>query len=76
VALRQLAQRRFAAADEDRLDRQARAVGQRHAALVPQGKHRAHEVLPVAHPPGHAVHHDPEGRECAFQDAANILAAC
>ncbi len=40
------------------------AVGQGHATGRPQRRDRAHQVLVVTHPPGHAVHDDAESLDC------------
>src|SRR6185436_2125814 len=49
---------RAVAADEDRIGHEARAVLQRHAALLADFQHRADQVLVHAHAPGDAVHDD------------------
>ena len=61
VPLRDRADPLRAAADQRELDRPARAVGQRDAALVADRQQRPDQVLPVAHAPGDAVHDDAEG---------------
>ena len=59
----ELGELRLGAADEDRLDLHAgHAVGEEHAALLADREDRAHEVLPVAHAAGDAVHDDADGR--------------
>ena len=45
--------------NEDRIHHQPVAVAENDAALVADGEDRADEVLIVAHPPGHAVHDQP-----------------
>jgi hypothetical protein len=49
------------AADEHRFELHPGAVGQQHAAVLPDREHRADEVLPVAHASRDAVHDDAEG---------------
>ena len=43
-------------ADQDRLDRDAIAIGETDTALISDGQNGTDQVLPVAHPAGHAVH--------------------
>ncbi len=55
VPLRDLAQPRLAAPDQDRLGIHDRAAVQRHAALLADAEQGPDQMLPVAHPPGDAV---------------------
>ena len=45
-------------ADKDRLHRDAGAVGQLDAALITDSQDRPHQVLPIPHASGDAVHDD------------------
>ena len=48
------------AADDDRVDDQPVAIGERDAALVADRQDRAHQMLVVAHAAGHAMHDQPQ----------------
>src|SRR6185503_16748085 len=58
VLLRQRLDLRRVAPDQDRVGHHARAVLQRHAALLADLEDRADQVLVHAHAPGDAVHDD------------------
>ena len=60
VLRRELGECVLVAADEQRLDGDARAVGELDAALFADREDRPHQVLPVSHAPGDAVHDDPD----------------
>jgi hypothetical protein len=64
VLLRDLAQPRLAAPDQDRLGVHGRAVRQWHAALLPDAEQRPDQMLAVAHPPGDPVHGDVQDLVC------------
>jgi hypothetical protein len=60
VALGDRAHALLPAPHQHELGHQPRAVAQRDPALLANGQQRAHEVLPVPHPPGHPVDDDPD----------------
>jgi hypothetical protein len=72
VLARQLGQRGLAAADQDRLDLDAVAVAQEDAALLTDREDRPHQVLPVAHPAGGAVHDDADALVCHEAPYADV----
>ena len=65
----------LAAADEDRLRVEQRAVVEREAALVADGEQGTHEVLPAPHPAGDPVQGN--GEDLArYGPAFHIMGQC